>query len=560
MSGRCDVPVGRTLWNRRIMVHDGTELAADVVLPQGEEPFPTVVLRTPYVRGRPLNNPKNWVRLIEYGYALVTVDVRGRNDSEGVWIPAVKDPKDAHDVIEWAAGQSWSTGKIGMVGGSYEGLTQWWTLLGRPPHLRCVAPLCVGGVRHARPFSTGIPLQYWLWWMTLVLGRTMQFPGAPAWEAFMSHLPLAKLDERFGLCRSAWGKYVKGEIEFFSEAATLSQEDYAQIDIPVLIGVGWWDDQETMLAWQALQTARSAKECRLLIGAWDHAGNLAPRAVLGGLDVSASVMDTIEYIEQFLASHLKGERRVMADSPRCRIFLTGENRWEFLGTWPDPTAVSTCFYLDSGGDARSLRGNGRLTLTTEWSTAADTFVYDPNRPAREISNLAMFAWSDPPLDCRYLQRRCDALVYTSAPLARPLKVSGRYELRAFVSSDRPDTDLCVNLSDVHPDGRAVSLASTTEPYAALRLRYRNGTAAELMTPGEVYEVTVDGSWLHHVFKQGHRLRLTLSSGSFPLLARNAGTGGRWAGDEVLYPQTNTVHHSVQYPSRVVLPVVPPSGN
>src|SRR5688500_1869132 len=83
------MPIARTLWNRRIKVHDGVEIAADVLLPQADGPFPTVVLRTPYMRGRAQN--KGWVRLVDHGYALVTVDIRGRNDSQGEWIPFVKD-------------------------------------------------------------------------------------------------------------------------------------------------------------------------------------------------------------------------------------------------------------------------------------------------------------------------------------------------------------------------------------------------------------------------------------------------------------------------------------
>src|SRR5262249_55235824 len=141
---------------------------------------------------------------------------------------------------------------------------------------------------------------------------------------------------------------------------TLLPEDYQKIDIPVLVGVGWWDDQSTMLAWEALQQAQSAQDCRLLIGAWDHAGNIGPRPVLGGIDVSASVMDTVAYIEQFLALHLKGERNALATAPRCRVFLTGENRWDERAGWPHPHAVETPWHLTSAGDARSLRGNGCL--------------------------------------------------------------------------------------------------------------------------------------------------------------------------------------------------------
>lgn len=552
------MPVARTFWNRRIKVRDGMEMAANILLPPGEGPFPTVVLRTPYVRGRLLGNPNSWIRLVEYGYALVTVDMRGRNDSGGSWAPRVKDPQDAYDVVEWVAAQSWCTGKIGMVGSSYEGLTQWWTVLGNPPHLSCIAPLAIGHSQQRRAsYGTGIPSQYRMWWLSLVRGKTFQYHSAPSWEAHAAHVPLKTLDQQYGLSRSAWQKYVAGEIDFPGSAGTLCNEDYARIDIPVLIGVGWWDDQDTMLTWQSLQQAKSAKDCRLLIGAWDHSGNLAPRPVLGGLDVSAGVIDTIGYIEKFLALHLKGELNALAKAPRCRVFLTGENRWEQLDRWPHSHAVETPMYLASEGDARSLRGDGRLASRADLARGSDTYVYDPNEPGRDMSNIAVFAWADPPLDCRYLQRRNDTLVYTSEPLQEPLKVSGRYRLRVFVSVDRPDTDLFVNLSDVHPDGRAIGLAATNMPGAAgLRLRYRNGPEPELMKPGEICDVTIDGSWLHHVFKRRHRLRITINSSNFPLAARNAGSGRHWAEDDVLYPQSTTIFHSSQYPSHVLLPVVP----
>jgi len=517
-----------------------------------------VLLRTPYVRGRYLGNAESWIlRFVDWGYALVVVDVRGRNDSDGEWVPWVKDSRDAYDVIEWIAAQTWCIGKIGMVGGSYEGLTQWWSTIGRPPHLTCIAPLAVGGVRKdVSNFGTGVPIQYWIWWMNLVSGRAFQYYGGPPWEAEVMHTPLQNLQRQYGLARSAWSKYVADEIDFSGDTAGLSSHDYTEIDIPVLIGVGWWDDQDTMAAWQALQQAKSARKCRLLIGAWDHAGNLAPRPVLGGLDVSASVMDTVGYIEQFLALHLKGGRTAFAEAPRCKVFVTGENRWEEADHWPHPETVETPLYLTSDGDARSLKGSGRLVSSADLARGSDTFIYDPNHPCRDMSNLARFAWADPPLDVRYMQRRKDALIYSSEPLEKPLKVSGRYRLRVFVSSDRPDTDLFVNLNDVHPDGRAVTLAATNMPSPCVRrLRYRNGPEPELLKPGEIYDVTVEGSWMHHVFKVGHRLRIMINSGNFPLAARNAGTGRHWAEDELLYPQINTIYHSSKYPSRILLPVV-----
>ena len=535
---------------------DGIEIAVDVMLPEGEGPFPTVLISTPYERGRHATKPGGYLRLVGYGYALVTMDIRGRNDSDGEWQPWVKDTEDSYRVIQWLADQSWSTGKVGMVGGSYVALTQWWAIAGHPPNLACIAPLCVGVTRSSLGLGgTGIPVQYWIWWLAYVSGKTVQNPASPSWENSINLLPLNSLDESFGVTQSAWHRFVTEEIDFSNEPGTLSDIDFANIDIPVLMGVGWWDDQATMDTWMALQQAKSAAECRLLIGGWDHVGNTAPRPVLGGMDVSASVMDTIAHIEQFLAIHLKGEVNELSDAPRCRVFDVGQDCWESIADWPSPHAVGTPVYLDSDGNARGLKGNGRLASGSRSNTASDTYTYDPNYPARDMGNLDQFAFSDPPLDHRYLHRRDDILVYDSALLDKPLSLSGKVILKLFVSSDRPDTDLYVGISDVHPDGRAIGLFATNEPKGGLRLRYRNGPDEELLTPHTVYEVEVLGIWVHHTFQPGHRLRITVHSNDFPFAARNAGTGKHWAEDTELLPQTNTLYYGPDYPSHVVLPIV-----
>lgn len=547
----------QNLWGRRIPLRDGVELSADILLPSATGAFPTLLMRTPYGRGRTLSNPNYWIRLVRRGYALVVVDLRGRNDSAGEWAPWARDTEDAVDTVEWVESQTWCDGKIGMLGGSYEGLTQWWTAAGRPSALKCIAPLCAGGFRHEVPFvGTGIPVQYRLWWSNLVLGRVQQYSGAPSWEAWIRETPLASLDERFGLGSSAWREYVTGIVDFGSGSGALTSAEFGEVDIPVLIGAGWWDNQETMLTWQALQASPSAPDCRLLIGAWDHAGNISPRPTLGGLDVAPTVMDTIAYVERFFATHLKGEAQGPSPEARCRVFLTGENTWENLEHWPGPDATDVSLFLTSGGDARGLYGDGRLVVQPPTSTGRDTYVYDPSKPARDMSNLDVFAWADPPLDHRYLQRRRDCLVYTSDQLSTSLKVSGRSEAKLVVSSDRPDTDFYVAISDVHPDGRAIGMAATNFASSCLRLRYRNGPTPELAQPHEAYEIAIPGPWLHHVFKPGHRIRLTVSSGNFPLMARNAGTGKHWAQDDVLVAQCNTIHHSPTAQSRIVLPVVP----
>ena len=78
----------------------------------------------------------------------------------------------------------------------------------------------------------------------------------------------------------------------------------------------------------------------------------------------------------------------------------------------------------------------------------------------------------------------------------------------------------------------------------------------LITPGEIYQYTIDMWSTSHVFKAGHRLRLEVSSSNFPRYDRNPNTGHDLFADAELARARQSVFHDSRYGSRVVLPVIP----
>ena len=83
-------------------------------------------------------DPLFWVRA---GYAVVQADVRGMHKSEGrAGVLSDRDAQDYYELIEWAAGQSWSTGAVGLHGVSYLAMSQWRVAALRPPSLGPSAP------------------------------------------------------------------------------------------------------------------------------------------------------------------------------------------------------------------------------------------------------------------------------------------------------------------------------------------------------------------------------------------------------------------------------------
>ncbi len=127
--------------NQPATMRDGTLLYADVYRPDGPGPFPTILQRTPYDKTSPLAalmlDPMKAARA---GFALVIQDTRGRYTSGGEFYCFVDDINDGYDTVEWAASQPWSSGRVGMIGASYVGATQWLCATSQPPHLAAIAP------------------------------------------------------------------------------------------------------------------------------------------------------------------------------------------------------------------------------------------------------------------------------------------------------------------------------------------------------------------------------------------------------------------------------------
>jgi hypothetical protein len=130
-------------------------------------------------------------------------------------------------------------------------------------------------------------------------------------------------------------------------------------------------------------------------------------------------------------------------------------------------------------------------------------------------------------------------VFTSQPLNRDLEVTGRVRAVLQAESSVPSTDWVVRLCDVHPDGRSVNLCDgivRVADHADERRRYE-----------------VDMWSTSNVFLRGHRIRVQVTSSSFPRWDRNLNTGNqREARHQVARQQ---IHHSIDCPSYVELPVM-----
>ena len=147
------------------------------------------------------------------------------------------------------------------------------------------------------------------------------------------------------------------------------------------------------------------------------------------------------------------------------------------------------------------------------------------------------------------------MVFTSAPLAEDTEVTGPLVVNMWAATSARDTDFIARLIDLYPDGTAFNL---TEGIIRARFRESIWEEPKLLSPGEVYEYSLELLPTSNVFKKAHRICVHLTSSSFPMFDRNPNTGNEQCMDAELQSAEQTIYHDGQRPSHIVLPVIPAS--
>lgn len=552
-----------------VPMRDGVRLSADVYLPARGERFPVLLLRTVYDNAGP--RYVAWAMpFVRAGYGVVLEDCRGRFDSEGTWAPYTCEAEDGYDTQEWIARQAWCDGSIGTFGVSYSGFTQTTSATLRSPHLRAMVPIASQQDNYGHHRMDGVVHLGAALWFSHISGRTMQSEPLALLDpdALARRLPLSSaLDDIVDL------PYYRGVIEheeydeFWSSYSL--RERYGDVDVPAYFMTGWFDSllRETLTVfggWRGQARSPEARTLtRLLIGPWSHAvspwGAAESRALLGPggeyADVSfgpdAIVDNASEHLRWFDA-RLRGIATGIDHEPPVRLFVMGENVWRGEHEWPLARTRWTDVYLHSGGAAATAEGDGTLSFEPPVSEPSDHFTYDPADPVPSWGAQYQEPDRDGPRDRRAIEARRDVLVYTSAPLAQDLEVTGPVSAVIHADSDAPDTDITAALVDVHPDGRAVILCEGIR-----RGRFRGPPlSAPDVVPVGSRPFTVDLWSTANLFRAGHRIRLEVSSSNFPRFARNLNTGERDNVATAMRVAAQTVHHDSERPSHLILPVIP----
>jgi len=600
-----------------VRMRDGVHLSTDVMLPKGGTgKLPTLLVRTPYDKTR---GPTVLDRLfLKQGYAVVLQSERGRYFSEGRYDNYLQGAStDGYDTLEWIVNQPWCNGRVGTVGSSSTAEHQWPMAAGNHPSHAAMVPVASGSAIGDLPgndtrgafYRGGIPLTgFWSSWMSdqvpserlvlppdttqeqrlrlrksysLLPKALVDSEGSPDPTKLM-HLPGKDVLRALGGSMTAYDNYLTwggpGDPRWDGVEHIGAR---AQPRVPAL-HINTWHDigiGETVRLFNYLQNLDTPNQF-LIVGPGSHGSQMlellshltlteaknlsADFSKLPNLKMSDLKFGDLEvgdaryrgvddgYTKLFLKwfDHwLGGKQNEVVDMPPVQVFVMGKG-WISGEQWPLKETRMTTYYLDSDPESRLRHENGILTTRPPTSDGADSYVYDPAVPVPTIGGgCCDFANA---LDQRPVEMRRDVLVYSTPALTQPITIAGPIEVVLHVSSSARDTDFIVKLVDVYPDGKAINLNDD-----GFRVRYREGFDRTVpMEKDGVYKITLPNMVTANRFAEGHRIRLDITSSCFPLYERNLNTGGNNYDETTWEVAENSVHRSAQFPSHVVLPVLP----
>lgn len=502
-----------------VPMRDGIRLATDVFLPPGNGPWPVIFVRGFYGR----YGTAGYARPCKDGqFVFVIQDARGRGDSEGAGTFDASSLEgeihDCYDALEWLAGQSWCNGRIGMIGGSGNGVGPNAAFLSGHPNLVVAAP--------GNSSATA-----WYWTFDNRVRRWLY--------QWMKHR---------GMDVKAWPRpTLTGDSRNCAIAQLRKYE--TNPNTVYMAGAGWFDIVgESALDYFAARSDTS--RMFVTVNPITHGG----KAMVDGQTFpSKPKKRTVPAFENILL----GES--VSSTSFVQYYLMGDvhkpdgpgNEWRVTETWPVPHTDMPFYFTPDGQLADAPRESGR------WA-----YAYDPRDPAPAIGGHATYGSDNVgPLDQRPLQERNDVLRFASAPLDAPLEITGNVFADLYFSTDVKDTLFIVKLVDIYPDGYEAILRES-----AGMGRYAKGLDGKTpLEKNEVYHLHIDLWSTAVVFDKGHRVGVYVTSSS----AFTDEKSGKFYEVYEIHPNTfepadsfsdspvahQVIHCGKERASRVILPVI-----
>ncbi|MFT4526601.1 MAG: putative CocE/NonD family hydrolase [Bacteroidia bacterium] len=573
-----------------VEMDDGVKLAVNIYLPKGlkeGEKVPAITFSTRYWRAIgfkwpfnkfmqmvPHTSNFNPLEFVKYGYALVSIDVRGCGASHGMktlTLPDIREVMDSKQTVEWIVNQPWSDGIVGATGVSYIGTTALYQLIDPHPALKAIVPsYSVFDLYDDISAPGGIYFHQFIQSygdFCATLDRNELPPWRKSFKTQLATYGVQKVDGtskkefKAAIAEHDCNVYQMTEgatAEFMDDVSTLnghlatkdilSPHHYKEVmkksQIPIYHWSGWWDAGFQHAAFRQFMNLDNGQNV-VRIGPWNHGA---------GANVSPTVAAKSDYNEvteilRFFDFHLKGMKNDMYDSPRIKYYTMGEDIWKASETWPPENASDVSLFLSENGAAswdENDETSGFISYDVDTTHTVGEFDCRWNFNASHSG-------------VTYSDRKSQdsiSITFTTPELSEDIEVTGHPQLEVYLKNSLPDGAVFAYLEDVDENGNAWNVTDgqirmihrklvddavnyiDCVPYHGYR-----STDAQPMDTSKAELISFDLLPTSHLFKAGHKIQVRLAGADLDNFKNLYHEDASWQ-----------VFHGGETSSRIVLPV------
>nr|MDO8082080.1 CocE/NonD family hydrolase [Candidatus Freyarchaeota archaeon] len=534
--------------NHYATMRDGIKIAMDVYKPAtGDGPWPVILSIAPYKK-EVLHEVGNIGFYVPKGYVIVNAQARGSGLSQGKYNFGDRlEQQDGYDLVEWIAQQPWCDGNVGMLGCSYLAMSQWYTALQKPPHLKCIVPyngmtdtyrnsIYPGGV-----FNSGFMHMWGIMtlksciWPNPVPGKEQPGDGLGAWYFSPEDGPYY------------WERCVDRRVD--------------ELEIPtfsIIAAHVYIHTTSQLNTWPKIKAPK-----KLMV---------VPEVPLPYMLFFDLNLGVNQQILRWFDYWLKGIDTGIMDDPPVLIGDSGTGKWRYENEYPLKRTRWTKYYLrqNPAGPATEAPWGLLTPEPPKGNEAPDKLKPSP------LSSIMPFMLNlqrlpagsglgiDPNL-LNMLNPKQEILAYASPPLTEDLTVWGPLSITLYGSTDTDDTSTWawfVKVGEVAPDGKVrvrtlgnlkASFRKVDETKSKPGQPWHSFQNPVTLKPNTIYDFQIEIQPLFLTFKAGHKIWVQIT-----------GMDPTYENDSTIDPVALmggvstkiSVYHDLKHQSHLLLPVIP----
>jgi len=459
-------------------------------------------------------------RAVAYDYVGVVLNTRGKRNSNDIIEPFEHEAQDVYDIIDWISKQPWCNGKVGMIGGSYLGFSQWGAVKKIHPALKTIVPQVAVGIGIDFPKNNNVFMSYMLQWISYVTNNKftdeLDFNNYAKWDSintawYKNGKSFRALDSINGKPNKIFQRWLDHpDYDEYWKNMIPYKTDFSKINIPVLTTTGYYDADQlgALYYFKEHYKYNNNPNHYLVIGPYDHGGaqNFATNMLRGYKIDEVARININDLVFSWFDYVLKNGKKPKLLKDKVNFQVMDTNEWCHVSNLEKTHNNSLVLYLQ-----KDLNSNRLIKEKPETLDFITQIVDFKNREEKDI-------YFDAGKDSIRIN---NSIVYQTDILDKDIIISGAFTARLKASVNKKDMDITMNLLQIKQDKTIFYLSD----YLGRASYAKSNEQRQLLNPDQIEIIPIDNStFVSKKIPKGSKLVLILGINKSPDYEINYGTG------------------------------------